>query len=1534
VRDVCHGSICYRESPERGVSVGEIARWRAFDDELLAGAVRGAPSICAELLNVAREQRREHELHDLRVSKVYGNAMPRPNRPQLALLRGKRGPQVLDDWTREFGEGSPELAKRYALAVATFLGRDAAVEGDFEAFVGTYSPRTRRAYAFAITEFFEWLASEHARIVPPHSVTTMDAERYVQWLSDRTYSLEAERLRDGDEPERLTLFETVEQLGSADLASIAHAVPASLKSAHPRTRTDTSRIDREWLSAELGRMVLHDLLVRTPTMEELRRENPRLGIDVFTVEVPEGTSVREVPFQDIFQYAVPTPRAVSRSTIALRLTALSSFWDVLAQGENVEGGHAILKYNVFKQIKKRVLRGLAAEKREAAARANQLTPEIIEKLLGAVDGPTLADKRNAALLWFLALPGARVSEAVAIRRGKPPTSDENRWPGWFDHTSEPVGVWLRRKGNKLQWLPFPPYALRALHAFQADLDDRKPKPGAQPFDPDAPGYVQPDSPKWRYQELAEQDDAPLFPPVNFWGANSTLNYQEFKPNLPNTRGGTPYTRPMTRHGVEKLLKRVAKKAGLSTEDQTKVHAHALRHFAATAMIAQGKAIREVQAILGHESITTTERYLAEEKRPVALSGQNEILDYIAGARPPEGVQPPVPRQPRVAIPREVIETYGIAAEEPRERPPERPPRRPKKRPRPKERPSQLTAEEVQELIHEHGPQEAARMMKGVEIAGEAPTVEDIVDAIEEQLPGPEPEDMPPTSPVLAEPAEIVHDTAEGQVVALAGEPVPDAATEIREDDEGALISPGSPFDVYADLEPDVIARLATGSLQFTKLQARETAAKAKGIGKRRAEGLSRLARPDKVQKNKWLLDNDYDPWPPFYGLSAGALLPWFSRLEARNGVLKVDTVHPTTGKRAEVLMPPLPVLSPDQVYPETVQSRQLFDALERLTKEYMRSAPTKLFGLRRWYSTFASITALLEVQTGAKYNWVPFDSKAKVGEDIRAHADEYLIKWFEQNAGRYTLGLKVMKEKVGAPQARVEQEVEIFQREIEAAARQAVTFEDIPEWFVSEDPVREIYERSPEEWERFVEWLGAITGKRMTPKREELREGQKSFAQEEIEHRRAQAEVLLDTYYSYVDMLRPGTPDYESDKSTRDYYKTLMHGGVIEGREVAGLVGELAALGVGDPRSAKGDEGDEGERRQTRIRRLLAKAFPETDVQLANPNVLQSQLFDAEAFRIDDGAKTIKHTDAFRRRFAVQFDNRDSECIMRRAARAMWEYVTGAPGRLEPTTKAKAGSVQSMLYATMLQYISWIFPCPDDIEAALREHEGVAQVGHEMKIEWLVKMNREVRARLKGEETQEDIPEAHKTIGADAAILLQGQNVDAAIPQEQLLQEGLGIAARGGEKRPEEEEARFRIPKGQRKIISDLLAAPDTRDMRDEEIARKALPEDATEKAVERLAAIVAEMREEIGVVRGRPSPVTPVIRRKGKRRRVVANEPSEEARVFFVTIEPTGPMKRNAPPQMLLSPRVMARCLSYMANAERALPSPMQMIAAMTIAY
>lgn len=1368
------------------------------------------------------------------------------------MFRGKHTPESLEKWVESFADGDPALAKRYALVVASFVGqRESAAGGPgYQPYIGSLSPATRRAYAFAITEFFEWIASHHRRIVPPHKVTRKDAEDYVHWLATRPYSLEAEKLRDGDQENRREIYEAVKAMGSCDLSSLAATLPERIRKAHA---LPNGAFDKEWLHRVLGRMTLHDLLVRTPTLDELRKDDKRIGISVFIVRIPDQEGVVEdVPLMDVFQYQLPRPRAVSRVTIALRLTALSSFWDALAQGEN-DSTDSILRFNIFRPLSRRVGLGLVAERKAVAARRGHLSPQLVDRLLRAVDGPSLAEKRDAALLWFLVLTGARVSELTSLRRGRPPATELQRWPGWLDARAEPPAIEIIRKGGKRQRLPFPPYAMRALNTFQGELAKHVPPPGSQSRDHLRPDYIPPTASAWRYKALAEEDDAPLFPSVSFWGANATHNYQEFKPNADMR---PDYRRPMTRNGVDAVLKRIARKADFSEDEQKLVHGHAFRHFAATAMAKQGKPIREIQHILGHDSITTTEGYLAAETSPVALSGQNEILDYITTGivrEPPPPPEPEVPRQPpmRPAPPaRPVIETVGVPVR------PARAPARPAATP------------------------EGAR-----------------------QWPASVPRPQLPVSAGMPAQSPVVFDTPdvrlakEGLIALAPGEMPPAQLSEIR----GGM-SPGSPFEAYRGIEPPVPGMKAgertskQDALHFTRVAPRGP----------RDKHLENLALPgdkrDLVQQDPWLRKHHYDPWPLNYGLGENYLLPWYARgAAANNGEVTVDIRDAKTGAKKIVLVPPLPVLSPVQMYPDVTGKRvmRLWQQIEALRVRWLRTSPTKAFGLDRWWGAFLKILEGLQRGTNAKFPWVPYEGLVKVGKEIRSHDDAYVLEWLTLNADRYMTTVRAF-ESIERPRGgRDDAEWLSFQDTWRTASVVGVSpAEELPDWFMSDDPVRDIYDTSHEEWEWFSKWIGAITGQHLTSDREEVLDAETAYAAEQTKVRIAQARELLKGYYELVRELRESRGDRAQHEDNKQTLKMMVE--------------RLADYGVPDPAELlKEGKLKRQQRHEASIEAMLSIAFPKAEADVVDANVLRSPLFDADTLRIDTRARTITHTPALRKQFAERYDGRDSECVARRAARGMWEHVKRHG---IPTARGRERSSEySLLYSVMLSYMAWIVPCPEEIERRMVS-EGLT--GEEAKMTWLTSFKqtaaRMVRtthdlddAALQALAREEGLPDRKSAEEVQEAVLVQDSvRAEVPLPSQEIAERIAASAVRSGQ----------------------IVVTPSGAVLRRRAATVTVRQRPAGEE--EPLAPKPSPRREHV------PEP----IQDRPRRARVVEFAPAEQAEGTYLSVGPepgeSDELTPNAPPHRYLAPDAYALGVHYIANAESALPSAMRMMAAMTMRF
>lgn len=525
----------------------------------------------------------------------------KPNRAALAPLRGKRDESAMSLWVQTFGKGDKKRAEQYAAAISVLLGGGS---GEDYHHLGHLSLNTRKAYSYALTEFFEWVASRRGKIVSPEDVTRKDAVDYTEWLANRPYSLAAEKLKDGDLEEERELYEVVKRLKSAKLKDIEKTVNEKLRSAYRLDAVGDTPL-REAFNRKLRNLVILDILEASPTIEELRKKYPQAGITQWQIPVAPK---KVVDIADVFTYQVKRYPPLSKTSISQRLSALNSLWKIFMEGEgNTE---PLVKYNVWSGVQKRVSRGISSYKK-TASRDQKTPPELVIRLLKGAKSENLVQARNKAMLYLMVFAGLRTTELLELRRSQP--DDTKRWKAWFDPYTDPPGMQLLRKGDKLMRLPYPSAALRALAEFQTLLDRKAPPEGAQSSDPNRDGYVPPEHPSWYYESL-KLTDAPLFPPLMFWGKNS--------------RGKPNYRRSMTRDSLTKILQKMSEEAGLSEEEIAKVHPHGIRHFSANAMVEGGKPIREVQSILGHASLTTTESYLEDIQEAVRLSGQESVLSYM------------------------------------------------------------------------------------------------------------------------------------------------------------------------------------------------------------------------------------------------------------------------------------------------------------------------------------------------------------------------------------------------------------------------------------------------------------------------------------------------------------------------------------------------------------------------------------------------------------------------------------------------------------------------------------------------------------------------------------------------------------------------------------------------------------------------------------------------------------------------------------------------------------------------------------------
>jgi integrase len=549
-------------------------------------------------------------------STALANRSPAPlasTRTQLTLGR------IAEAWRRE------SRGLQFVDALRTFLG-------------SLRSEHTRAAYTASIVEFVDWSEATHGRLTLPSDVTRERAFDYATWLRTRTTDLLEYRLKHSDRKLDYAVYLFIKEHPGTHIADIREAL---LRKAEFTVSRGQDRVlalekdDPEGLDRHLGCLDQRKVLSRSPTIDDIRSR--RFAIDPELAPDRAQLDYRVDP--SIFAYRIHAASKSSPSTVAARLAALHSFWSYLIDsGENTGGGRdPLLRFNIWKAPMKVAERERRSHQRVARAKK---TPdlEIFNKIVGTtyrrldggavVPSPDYDDVRDRAMLLFSLYVGLRVSELTAMRRrdvtwGKEPLAD----------------ILGKQQKRRLVAIPLP--------AYEALLDlTRKIESLATASERSKPHEIP-------HARRLLEPDAPLFAPLIRWGCNV---------------GAAGVT--LKRQAVFQMLRRRALAAGLElgSADIAKVHAHGWRHLAAKASLQSGTPVNVVQAVLGHESLSTTGTYLEsrDPKDNVLFGGAPEPIPVPAPTAPvaaPAATrqQAPVrPRQPRI------IETTGAPA-------PERPP---------------------------------------------------------------------------------------------------------------------------------------------------------------------------------------------------------------------------------------------------------------------------------------------------------------------------------------------------------------------------------------------------------------------------------------------------------------------------------------------------------------------------------------------------------------------------------------------------------------------------------------------------------------------------------------------------------------------------------------------------------------------------------------------------------------------------------------------------------------------------------------------
>ena len=501
---------------------------------------------------------------------------------------------------------------------------------------------TIRVYLKALECWSYYSVGQFGRELEPREMTSNIAVVFARWLAGEAPGPDVRSLYvKGMGPDISAVYDALARAcslyGQATIVQVVEGLDTNLRRKWVTFSPDArEKPDLNALHRILGKLIrAFRTIIRRPTTNEVRQEDGVIW----------GDRERD-PM--VYTYSLIPRQKLSTGSVCTHVAALSAVWGEMSKPATAD--EVPLAFNPWKSVYADWNRRLRLEKAniKAAGLEKVLTTPLIRAMQNACRGPAMEDRRDYFALLLLVGLGLRAEELAGLKR---------------KDVVDRGGVWyinVLGKGAKVRSLLFESTIRDAWVLLNGRLEQDIKETVLDDEGKLVPTYGA------RYAAALLDQEAPLVPSLIRWGCNFRTASADPKPPEKSA------LEHLDTSGVRALIAKVMGVArvkevasgvvrGLLDTERARIHPHAFRHYAATAMKQSGIDLDEIKEMLGHESLNTTSIYIVvpPQRSSAATAG---VFNQLARRGPLSTEQLAMAKQKSI----NPLEEPGIIEAEPEE----------------------------------------------------------------------------------------------------------------------------------------------------------------------------------------------------------------------------------------------------------------------------------------------------------------------------------------------------------------------------------------------------------------------------------------------------------------------------------------------------------------------------------------------------------------------------------------------------------------------------------------------------------------------------------------------------------------------------------------------------------------------------------------------------------------------------------------------------------------------------------------------------